>query len=94
MAFVPHVRGFVSCSSGVTTAVPFGTDGTELEYFDSNIMDNKIVEETKPQHGHLMSQESGNFWEEGGAHSHLKTWRDTSLRELIVLFALIILMPE
>ena len=56
-----HVPGFVSCSSALTTAVPFGTDGAELEYFDRDIMDDKILEETAPQHSYLMSQESDIF---------------------------------
>ena len=98
--FVPDIHDFDASSSGITPAFPVRPDGAELEYFEAFFDDEvmtKIVDETNIQHDYLVGQssdESESGREDIAHHSRLRTWMNTTVRELFVFFALIILMPH
>ncbi|KAK3890309.1 hypothetical protein Pcinc_005691 [Petrolisthes cinctipes] len=76
--FEPDIHLSDNTASGVTPSFPVETDGTDLEYFDDQVM-GKIAEETNRHHAYLVEQsDQGNV----PPHSRIRDWQDTSIREL------------
>ena len=98
--FVPDIHNFDASSSGIIPAFPVRPDGGELEYFEAFFDDEmmtKIVDETNIQHDYLVGQSSDKSElgrEDITHHSRLRISMNTTVRELFVFFALIMLMPH
>ncbi|KAK3890305.1 hypothetical protein Pcinc_005688 [Petrolisthes cinctipes] len=73
--FEPDIHLYDNTASGVTPSFPVETDGTDLEYFDDQVM-GKIAEETNRHHAYLVEQsDQGNV----PPHSRIRDWQDTML---------------
>ncbi|KAK3867165.1 hypothetical protein Pcinc_027347 [Petrolisthes cinctipes] len=92
--FEPDIHPFDKSASGVTPVFPIRKLESELKYFEA-FFDNqvmaKITEETNQHHAYLLQHINE---EEKSPHSHIKDWKDTSIRELYVFLALVILMSH